>query len=57
MTLFFRGNQKDVNMVRVQQRAMDLLQYWLEGYYSVDFERNESLQDHLEKFVTQRVGT
>lgn len=44
-------------MVRVQQRAMDLLQYWLEGYYSVDFERNESLQDHLEKFVTQRVGT
>ena len=51
-----RGNQSDVNIVRTQQRAMDLLQFWVEGYYSVDFERNEALLDHLETFVMQRVS-
>ncbi|KAK7479244.1 hypothetical protein BaRGS_00029492, partial [Batillaria attramentaria] len=50
-----KGNQSDVNIVRVQQRAMDLLQFWVEGFYSVDFERNEPLSDKLEAFVMQRV--
>ncbi|XP_076460857.1 uncharacterized protein LOC143293637 isoform X2 [Babylonia areolata] len=51
-----RGNQNDPDIVRVQQRAVDVLQFWVEGYYSVDFERNDSLLDRLEAFVMQRVG-
>ncbi|KAK7109186.1 uncharacterized protein [Littorina saxatilis] len=50
-----KGNQSDVNIVRAQQRAFDLLQFWVEGYYSLDFERNESLLDQLEAFIMQRV--
>lgn len=51
-----RGNQKDVNIVRVQQRAVDIVQFWVEGFYSVDFERNELLLDRLESLIKQWVS-
>ncbi|KAL8607921.1 hypothetical protein ACOMHN_005476 [Nucella lapillus] len=51
-----RGNQNDPDLVRTQRRALDLLQFWVEGYYSLDFERNDALLDRLEAFIMTRVG-
>ncbi|XP_021355503.1 protein very KIND-like isoform X2 [Mizuhopecten yessoensis] len=45
------GQSNDNNMSRIQQRVMDLIYYWLEGYYSVDFERNNEATELLHAFL------
>lgn len=41
----------------VMLRAVDLLYFWLEGYYSVDFEKDNELTDKLQEFIINEVAT
>ncbi|XP_046360617.2 kinase non-catalytic C-lobe domain-containing protein 1-like isoform X1 [Haliotis rufescens] len=52
-----RSNQSDGNIVRVMHRAVDLLHFWLEGFYSIDFEKNNALVQRLEAFVREHVNS
>ncbi|XP_046565908.1 uncharacterized protein LOC124274588 [Haliotis rubra] len=52
-----RSNQSDRNIVRVMHRAVDLLHFWLEGFYSIDFEKNNTLVQRLEAFVREHVNS
>ena len=51
----FSGYGDDEIGVLVKQRSVDFLQFWIEGFYSIDFERNSKLLDLLEAFVLQLV--
>ncbi|XP_059174444.1 kinase non-catalytic C-lobe domain-containing protein 1-like [Physella acuta] len=46
---------KDANIQRVRRRSLDLLTFWLEGYFSVDFKANPKLIKQLADFVQQQV--
>ncbi|XP_069140951.1 kinase non-catalytic C-lobe domain-containing protein 1-like [Argopecten irradians] len=45
------GQGSDGNMSKIRQRVMDLIYYWLEGYYSVDFDRNNEATELLRAFL------
>lgn len=38
-------------------RAVDLIHFWIEGYYSVDFEDNEELIKTVVSFIKQGVSS
>lgn len=40
---------------KVKVRALDLLQAWLEGYYSIDFKNSPEILDRLKAFLESRV--
>ena len=41
--------------VKVKARAVDLLQVWIEGYYSIDFKHNPDLTNLLYDFIKDKV--
>ncbi|XP_060074795.1 kinase non-catalytic C-lobe domain-containing protein 1-like [Ylistrum balloti] len=45
------GQSSDNNMSKIKRRVMDLIYYWLEGYYSVDFDRNNEATELLHAFL------
>ncbi|KAL3864884.1 hypothetical protein ACJMK2_006531 [Sinanodonta woodiana] len=49
------GNE--VNLSRLQQRVIDFFHFWLEGYYSIDFEKNHDLLLTLENFIEDKIST
>ncbi|KAK3589437.1 hypothetical protein CHS0354_020772 [Potamilus streckersoni] len=49
------GNE--VNLFRLQQRVIDYFHFWLEGYYSIDFEKNHDLLLTLENFIEDKMST
>ncbi|XP_074641281.1 uncharacterized protein LOC141899028 [Tubulanus polymorphus] len=40
----------------VQHRAIDLLTFWLQGYYNLDFKNNPDVTKQLETFFAKRAG-
>lgn len=40
----------------MRQRVLDLLYFWVEGFYSVDFEDNQDLIDSLQNFLEESVS-
>ena len=42
-------------VLQVKARAVDLLQVWLEGYYSVDFKNNKALLNDCVNFIQDKV--
>jgi len=45
-----------VNISRLQHRVLDLLHYWLEGYYSIDFNGRQQLVNKIKEFVKDYVS-
>ena len=52
-----RAGSTDINIGRLQQRVVDLLHFWLEGYYSIDFQYNQELLQTLRNFIKDYVST
>ncbi|XP_064601889.1 kinase non-catalytic C-lobe domain-containing protein 1-like isoform X2 [Liolophura sinensis] len=50
-----KRNVSDPMTGKVMLRAVDLLYFWLEGYYSVDFEKDNELMDKLQEFIINEV--
>jgi len=40
----------------MRQRVLDLLYFWVEGFFSVDFEDNQDLIDNLQNFLEESVS-
>ncbi|CAG5129093.1 unnamed protein product [Candidula unifasciata] len=51
-----RSSQKDANMTRIQCRSTDLLHFWVEGFYSIDFAPNKSLLKMFADFLTEQTN-
>ena len=51
-----RAGSTDTNIGRLQQRVVDLLHFWLEGYYSIDFQYNQDLMQTLRNFIKDHVS-
>ena len=41
--------------VKVKARTLDLLQVWIEGYYSIDFKHDPELTKSLYNFIKEKV--
>ena len=54
---YCRAGSTDTNIGRLQQRVVDLLHFWLEGYYSIDFQYNQDLMQTLRNFIKDHVST
>ena len=54
--LCFRSGSTEVNISRLQHRVLDLLHYWLEGYYSIDFNGRQQLVNNIKEFVKDYVS-
>lgn len=52
---FYRGKARETNLQRLQRRVVDLLHFWVEGFYPVDFEDNEDLINSLQFFLEEQV--
>ncbi|XP_041369911.1 kinase non-catalytic C-lobe domain-containing protein 1-like [Gigantopelta aegis] len=48
-----KGNSGDKNLFRIRCRSLDLLTFWLEGFYSIDFQHNAPLTTRLETFLNK----
>ncbi|XP_076104710.1 kinase non-catalytic C-lobe domain-containing protein 1-like isoform X4 [Mytilus galloprovincialis] len=50
-----KGNNKsgESNLTRLRQRVLDVLYFWVEGFYSVDFDDNSDLIDTLQNFLEE----
>nr|KAI8756211.1 kinase non-catalytic C-lobe domain-containing protein 1-like [Biomphalaria glabrata] len=46
---------RDVNLTHVERRSLDLLHYWLEGYYSIDFATDKKLVSKLVDFIKEQI--
>jgi hypothetical protein len=53
---FRSGKSGETNLTRMRQRVLDLLYFWVEGFYSVDFEDNQDLIDNLQNFLEESVS-
>lgn len=53
---FRSGESGETNLTRMRQRVLDLLYFWVEGFYSVDFEDNQDLIDNLQNFLEESVS-
>ncbi|KAK3095807.1 hypothetical protein FSP39_019436 [Pinctada imbricata] len=42
---------KEANFLRIKRRIVDLVHFWVEGFYSVDFEEDSQLQEDLNTFL------
>lgn len=52
-----RSGSTEVNIGRLQRRVLDLLHYWLEGYFSVDFRSQPHLLVQVKNFVKEHVSS
>lgn len=52
---FYRSKARETNLQRLQRRVVDLLHFWVEGFYPVDFEDNEDLINSLQFFLEEQV--
>lgn len=52
---FYRSKVRETNLQRTQRRVVDLLHFWVEGFYPVDFEDNEDLINSLQFFIEEQV--
>ncbi|WAR21994.1 KNDC1-like protein [Mya arenaria] len=50
-----KSGSTEVNISRLQQRVVDLLHYWMEGYFSVDFRGRPGLISSLRDFVKEHI--
>ena len=46
---------REANLQRIQRRVVDLLHFWVEGFYPIDFEDNEDLVNSLQFFLEEQV--
>jgi len=51
-----RNASGDLNLARIQHRVLDILHFWLEGSYSVDFEGNPEVIELLHAFLHLNVS-
>ncbi|XP_061194832.1 kinase non-catalytic C-lobe domain-containing protein 1-like [Saccostrea echinata] len=49
-----RSKAREANLQRIQRRVVDLLHFWVEGFYPVDFEDNEDLINSLQFFIEEQ---
>ncbi|XP_064630511.1 uncharacterized protein LOC135489206 isoform X2 [Lineus longissimus] len=54
-TIAVSDPQQTDNHQRIQRRGLDLLQYWVEGFYSLDFKSNQDLIKILDDFVEDKM--
>ncbi|XP_053407466.1 kinase non-catalytic C-lobe domain-containing protein 1-like isoform X3 [Mercenaria mercenaria] len=51
-----RSGSTETNISRLKQRTVDLLHYWLEGYYSIDFQGKPTLVNMLRSFIKDHIN-
>lgn len=57
LIFIFRNNKSgESNLTRLRQRVLDVLYFWVEGFYSVDFDDNSDLIDTLQNFLEEAVS-
>ncbi|BFZ01604.1 hypothetical protein BsWGS_04643 [Bradybaena similaris] len=52
-----RSNQKDGNIICIQCRSTDLLHFWIEGFFSIDFAPNKGLLKKFADFLAEQTKT
>ncbi|XP_050395691.2 uncharacterized protein LOC126814532 isoform X2 [Patella vulgata] len=55
-TAALRSKPGDRKLFKIRQRALDILHFWVEGFYSVDFESNKTLLFCLEQFLMSQMS-
>ncbi|ESO95133.1 hypothetical protein LOTGIDRAFT_215301 [Lottia gigantea] len=51
-----RSDSKDPRIQCIKQRALDILYYWMEGFYTIDFQQNKTLLFRLEQFFMTQLS-
>ncbi|KAH3790012.1 hypothetical protein DPMN_168206, partial [Dreissena polymorpha] len=50
-----RSGSTEVNISRLQHRVIDLLLFWIEGYFSIDFKDRPALINSIREFVRDNI--
>ncbi|KAH9500932.1 hypothetical protein Btru_069231 [Bulinus truncatus] len=49
------SKMRDINLINVERRSLDLIHFWMEGFYSIDFALDRRLLSKLVDFLKEQM--